>query len=130
MLHSAVLIIPAALKAQADQLGAVMGWGDVSYTIALTSDADEITHFAARADVTVGFIEAFHALKSGTMPDDPGPTLAALLQIPAAFRDQVIAALHADFADDPAAEEHARHSLWGRAHLDAVLATQELQLMA
>ena len=117
MLYSAVLIIPADLKPEADVVGAVMGWGVTSYTIPL-GDGEQITHFGLRANVDAQFIRWIKGL-------DPLPDDHADLAAP------VIAAMIADFSPDPTvapdlelgegADEEAPVILWGRAHLDAVL---------
>ena len=105
MLHSAVLIIPAAMKAQADAVGAALGWGPVSFTIPL-GDGEDVTHYGARADVSAQFVRWVKGL-------DPLPD--------AAFQP-VIEALVADFRPDPTYEgDDPPPVLWGRAHLDAVL---------
>lgn len=110
MQYSAVLIIPAALKTQADTVGAAMGWGPVSYTIPL-GDGETVTHYAARADVSGQFVRWVKGL-------DPLPD--------AAFQP-IIEALVADFRPDPTYEgDDPPPVLWGRAHLDAVLADQGL----
>ena len=111
MQHSAVLIIPAALKSQADAVGAAMGWGEVSYTIALTdgTKTGEVTHYAARADVPEQFVRWIKGV-------DPLPDPAA---------QPVIDALIADFSPDPWAAE--KPPLWGREHLDKVLEAMGLQ---
>ena len=108
--HSAILIIPAALKPQADAVGQAMDWGDVSYTIALTDDPEsqEVTHYAARADVSGQFVRWIKGV-------DP-------LLDPAA--QPVIDALIADFSPDP--EDAEKPALWGREHLDAVLSVHGL----
>ena len=113
MQYSAVLIIPAHLKTQADAVGAAMLWGDVSYTIPLSDDPEsmEVTHWAARADVSEQFIRWVRGL-------DPLPDPAF---------QPVIDALVADFSPDPADAE--KPTLWGREHLDAVLADQKLVFM-
>lgn len=113
MQHSAVLIIPAELKPAADILGATMGWGAVSYTIPV-GDGETVTHFAARADVSPQFV----AWITGT----------EALPNPAA--QTVIDALISDFSPDPAYEgSDPPPMLWGRAHLDAVLAARGLESM-
>lgn len=122
MLYSAVLIIPAHLKPEADAVGAAMGWGMTSYTIPL-GDGEQITHFGLRADVDAQFIRWINEL-------DPLPENCADFAAP------VIAALIADFSPDPTvapelelgegADEDAPSILWGRAHLDAVLAAHGL----
>ena len=132
---SAILIILAALKSAADALGATMGWGEVSYTIALTDDPEtgEVTHYAARADVTLTFIYVIKLAQGAdvTVPDDlvegVAALQAALAAAPSEIVDPVIAALIADFSPDP--EDAEKPVLWGRAHLDAVLAAMGLTVM-
>lgn len=104
---SAVLIIPVESKPAADALGEKMGWGPESYTIPL-GDGETVTHYAARADVS----KLFTAWVKGTKPlPDPaaGPVLGSLI---------------ADFSPDPFCDENDRPLLWGRAHLDLVLAAK------
>ena len=114
MQHSAVLIIPADLKAQADAVGAAMGWGGESYTIPL-GDGESVTHYGARADVGEQFIRWVRGLE---------PLLEGMDSA-----QPVIDALIADFRPDPTYEgEDPPPVLWGRAHLDAVLGA--LGLMA
>lgn len=110
---SAVLIIPAVLKAQADAVGEAMGWGPVSYTIPLSGDAETVTHYGARPDVSEQFIRWVRGV-------DPLPEGMEAAQ-------PVIDALFADFSPDPTHEgDDPPPALWGRAHLDAVLAAQGL----
>ena len=105
MLHSAVLIIPAAMKAQADAVGAALGWGPVSFTIPL-GDGGDVTHYGARADVSVQFVRWIRGHEP--LPD---PAFAP-----------VIDALIADFSPDPGAEGmDTAAALWGRAHLTDAL---------
>ena len=113
MQHSAVLIIPADLKAQADAVGAAMGWGGESYTIPL-GDGESVTHYAARADVSEQFIRWVKGVDP--LPD---PSL-----------QPVIDALITDFSPDPTYEgDEPPPVLWGREHLDAALAHMGLQLV-
>lgn len=114
MQYSAVLIIPAALKTQADTVGAAMGWGPVSYTIPL-GDGETVTHYAARADVSGQFVRWVKGLDP--LPDE-------------SFQP-VIDALIADFSPDPTyAFDESPPVLWGREHLDAVLSELGLMVMA
>jgi hypothetical protein len=109
MTYSAVLIVPAAIKPQADAIGKAIGWGDVSYTIAL-GDGETITHYGARADVSaqfVGWVRGEHPL-----PD-------------AAFAP-VIAGIIADFSPNPDPAEDSAPVVWGKAHLDRVLGATQL----
>ena len=113
--HSAVLIIPADLKPQADAVGEAMGWGSTSYTIPIP-DAEAPTHYGLRADVDAQFIRWIKGI-------EPLPESCADLAAP------VIAALIADFSPDPTLEgDEPPPVLWGREHLDAVLLDQSLQL--
>lgn len=102
--HSAILIIPTALKPAADAIGAAMGWGDESYTITLSDDDGvTLTHYALRADCDHQFIRWVRGQESL-----PNPAM-----------QPVIDALISDFSPDPDAAE--KPVLWGRDHLDAVL---------
>ncbi len=114
MHYSAVLIIPAAMKSAADAVGEAMGWGPVSYTIPLGVD-ESVTHYAARADVSAQFI-------GWVRGHEPLPDPAA---------QPVIDALIADFAPDPDNPDDAdAPALWGRAHLEAVVAERGLRFVA
>jgi hypothetical protein len=105
-MHSAVLIIPAALKAHADAIGEAMGWGPTSYTIALSADDGEtVTHFGARADVGPGFLRLVAGIDP--LPDTIGAQAAL-----------VLGALIVDFSPDPAHPD--KPALWGGAHFEAV----------
>lgn len=107
MMYSAVLIIPADMKPDADAVGAAMGWGPVSYTIPL-GDGESVTHYGARADVSARFIRWVRGL-------DP-------LLVPAA--QPVIDALIAEFSPDHNSPDVP--ALWGWEHFRAVLAKQGL----
>jgi hypothetical protein len=113
MQHSAVLIIPAAMKPHADAVGAAMGWGEQSYTIAL-GDGETVTHYAARTDVSTQFIRWIRGL-------DPLPDPQAA---------PVVAALVADFSPDPLAGDSDLPTVWGREHLDRVLMAMGLSRIA
>lgn len=108
MTCSAVLIIPAALKFQADAVGAAMGWGNVSYTIAL-GDGEIVTHWACRTDVGAQFVQWIRGAEP--LPDP-------------AFQP-VIDALAVHFSPDPDDIDAPAH-LWGRVHLDYVVAQHGL----
>ena len=112
MQHSAVLIIPAALKPAADAVGAAMGWGAVSYSIALSDDGETLTHYGARADVSEQYIR--WVTGADPLPDP-------------AFQP-VVDALIADFSPDPTDPE--KPTLWGREHLDAVLAQHGMAVIS
>lgn len=106
---SAVLILPAALKDAGNAVAQAMEWGQIAYTIALSADGGEtVTHYACRADVSEQFMRWIKG-------DDP---------LPDPYIAPVVNALIWDFSPDPDDAESQR--LWGRDHLDAVLAAQGL----
>lgn len=112
MEYSAVLISRAALRESANAIGAAMGWGPESYTIPLAGPDDtEATHLAARSDVSAQLIRWVRGL-------DPLPDPAF---------QPVIDALIADFSPDP--DNPDAPALYGRAHLDVVLAEQGLRIL-
>ncbi len=112
MEYSAVLIIPATLKDAADGVAQAMGWGQIAYTIPLGAD-QSVTHYACRADVSEQFTRWIKGVDP--LPDDAGSA------------QPIIDALIRDFSPDPDDEEKPR--LWGRDHLDAVLAEQGLTIL-
>ena len=134
MQHSAVLIIPAALKPAADAVGAAMGWGEISYTIALTDDGETLTHYGSRPDVSSAFVYTVLLAQGADLvvPDHLTDAVAAmqsaLAEAPAEVVDPVIAALIADFSPDPSDPE--KPVLWGRDHRDAVLAQHGMAVIS
>jgi hypothetical protein len=114
-MHSAVLILPMALKDAGDQIGAAMGWGPVSYSIPLAAnEASEPTHIGLRADAHTTFIDMIEAARQGSYPDG----------MPEALLRPVIEALIADFSPDPSDPE--KPVLWGADHLDDVLSKNNM----
>jgi hypothetical protein len=110
MMHSTVLIIPAALREPANAVGEAMGWGPNNYSIPL-GDGESVTHYGLRADADGQFVRWVRG-------QDPLPDPSA---------QPVIDALIADFSPDP--DDAEKPQLWGRDHLDAVLAEQGLVIM-
>lgn len=117
MRYSAVLIIPANLKPQADAVGTAMGWGEESYTIPIIASGEAPTHYALRADVSEQFVRWIKGI-------DP---------LPAEGAEPVMQALIWDFSPDPTIEvpeDYETYSpppvLWGRKHLDAVIKREGL----
>jgi hypothetical protein len=109
-MYSTVLITPVALLDQANAVGEAMGWGSNSYSIQLTTDGTSVTHYGLRADSGIQLVRWIKGL-------DPLPEEIADLAAP------VLAALISDFRPDPTMEpKDDRPVLWGRDHLDAVLA--------
>ena len=114
-MHSAVLILPIALRDVGNQIGAAMGWGPVSYTISLASNPDgEATHIGLRADVHPSFIDMIEAAQQGIYP----PTLSAELLQP------VIDSLIYDFSPDP--NDTEKPVLWGVEHFEYVCNKHQL----
>ena len=96
---SAVLIIPAALRAAANAVAASQGWGPDNYTVPLSaSGMPPATHYLCRTDVSPEFLELV-----ANPPPIPGVGV-------------VIAALDMDLSE----------TLWGWEHAQAVLAARGL----
>ena len=96
-MQSAILILPADLKAQGNAVGEAMGWGPESYTIPLSNNSMDITHYGLRADVSDQFIRWITGVDA----------------LPIEGADVVLASLIYDFSG-------AEHNLWGREHLEYV----------
>ena len=96
-MQSAILILPAELKSQGNAVGEAMGWGPESYTIPLSNNGLDITHYGLRADVDDQFVRWITGV-------DP---------LPMSDVEIIIASLIYDFSG-------TEHSLWGREHLDYV----------
>ncbi len=105
-MQSAVLILPADLKSQGNAIGEAMGWGPESYTIPLSGNQIDITHYGLRANVDDQFIRWITGI-------DPLPIQGA---------DAVLASLIYDFSG-------IEHSLWGREHLDYVCSNHNLTIL-
>ena len=114
-MHSAVLILPIALKDAGDQISEAMGWGPVSYTVQLAPDgANEATHIGLRADVYPSFITMIEAARSSVYPDN----------ISAELPQPVIDSLIADFSPDP--NDTEKPVLWGVEHFEYVCNKHQL----
>jgi len=99
-LPSAVLIIPAALRAAANAVAASQGWGPDNYTVPLSATGlPPATHYMCRTDVSAEFLELV-----ANPPPIPGV-------------GAVIAALDMDLSEWPRDAEHA----------EAVMADRGLQ---
>lgn len=96
-MKSAVLILPAELKSQGNAIGEAMGWGPESYTISLSDNGVDITHWGLRADVDAQFVRWITGV-------DPLPLSGA---------DTVLESLIYDVAG-------TEHNFWGKDHLDFV----------
>lgn len=100
-MHSLVLIVPAAALTAANAQAAELLGGPANFTIPLGTGG-QITHMGLRADISAAQLDC---LRDCEMLGD------------AIF----------DISNDPLADDEARHSLWGRAHTDAVLAAHGLE---
>jgi hypothetical protein len=89
MSQSLVLIIPVALRDDANALGVALDMGPNSFSVALT-DATEITHYGLHAWASDSFIAM---LESGTLPPD--------VEFPEATLDAIMAALIQSVQPDP-----------------------------
>ena len=94
-MQSAVLILPTDLKSLGNTVGEAMGWGPESYTIPLSTNEIDITHYGLRADVSDQFIRWITGIDPLPIPD----------------AEIIIAALIYDFSG-------TEHNLWGREHLE------------
>ena len=113
---SALLIIPAPLRAAANAVGEAMRWGPENYTVPLSSDGETITHYACRTDVYMPFFVALLAAGydltlAGMTPEQIEAVQAALDAMPAApvippQAAAVLGALDIDLSD----------TLWGADH--------------
>lgn len=124
---SAVLIIPAALRAAANALGAAMGWGSDNYTVPLSASGEApATLWLCRTDVTMVFLATvlaagYDLASAGLETDQIAGVQAALdaMEAPPAIPPgaaAVIAALDMDLSE----------ALWGEEHTKAALASRGL----
>lgn len=111
MEYSAVLIIPAAMKPMGDAVAQAMEWGNIAYTIPLSTDEETVTHYGCRADVSPQFARWVRG-------DDPLPDQGLAPVINALIWD-----FSPDLDPDP---ENPKPTLWGADHLDAVLAANKM----
>lgn len=107
-----------------------MGWGPENYTLALSSDGENITHWACRTDVDQVFIATLLAagydLSRAGLPLDQIAEVQAVLDampeppvIPAGAA-MVLVALDIDLSE----------VLWGAAHASAAMDARGLVLFA
>ena len=87
-MHSTVLIIPAALKADANLLGAALGYGPESYTVPIPSDGKP-THWGGHVWASAEFFKLISIARGGSLP----PLDWAAHKLTAARVRAVIAAL-------------------------------------
>ena len=73
--YSVVLIIPAAVQDQADQVAAGLGHGPNNFSVPLSSDGSEpATWYGCRAQTQQSFIDMLTAAGQGTLPEIEGMT--------------------------------------------------------
>jgi hypothetical protein len=106
VMQSAVLILPTELKLQGNTISEAMGWGSESYTIPLSDNDFDITHYALRADVDNQFIRWITRVDS----------------FPIVEAELIIDSLIYDFAG-------VEHNLWGREHLEYVCNNHNLTII-
>ena len=71
---SAVMILPAAARDAGNALGASMGWGPSSYSVALSpTGSAPATHYGCCAEVSAGFLALL-----ASPPPEAAPVLAVL----------------------------------------------------
>lgn len=124
MTTSALLIIPAHLRAAANAVGDAMGWGPNNYDgMALSADGGAtITHWACRTDVEPSFLGTLLAAgydlsRAGLTPDQIAaiPPMPEGTIIPSGV-GAVLNALDIDLSD----------YLWGADHADAAMVAKGL----
>jgi hypothetical protein len=68
---SLALIIPAALRETANKVGEALGQGPDNYTVPLSSDGENVTHYGLMHQAAgEDFLNMLRAAKQGTMPSD------------------------------------------------------------
>lgn len=73
--YSVVLLIPAAVQAQADQVAAGLGHGPNNFSVALSSDGSEpATWYGCRTQAQQSFIDMLTAAGQGELPTIEGMT--------------------------------------------------------
>lgn len=73
--YSVVLLIPAAVQAQADQLAAGLGHGPDNFSVPLSANGSEpATWYGCRAQTQQSFIDMLTAAEGGTLPVINGMT--------------------------------------------------------
>ena len=73
--YSVVLLIPAAVQAQADQVAAGLGHGPDNFSVPLSSDGSEpATWFGCRSQAQQSFIDMLTAAGEGELPTIEGMT--------------------------------------------------------
>lgn len=66
-IYSTVLIIPTALKTQADLVGEALGWGEGSYSVALT-DNIALSHYGCHTSATQALTDMLTSAGGGSLP--------------------------------------------------------------
>lgn len=69
-MYSCVLIVPTQARQQANALASAMGWGDDSYTVALSDGGPNPTHWGLHVWVTQAFADMVEAAQNGEMPPE------------------------------------------------------------
>ena len=70
MIYSTVLIIPAALHAEANALGEAIGWGPNNYSVPLSATgAEPATHYGLHTWAEDSFLTLIEGVSQGAMPE-------------------------------------------------------------
>lgn len=73
--YSVVLLIPAAVQAQADQVAAGLGHGPNNFSVPLSADGSEpATYYGCRTQAQQSFIDLLTAAGGGQLPEIEGMT--------------------------------------------------------
>lgn len=68
-MKSIVCVLPSALKDSANELGELMGEGPNTYTVALSNDGTNVTHWGVHTWGKQSTLEVLSAVQAGVMPD-------------------------------------------------------------
>lgn len=73
--YSVVMLVPAAIQAEANQLAAGLGHGPSNFSVGLSASGQEPpTHYGCRAQAQQSFIDILTAAGGGTLPEIEGMT--------------------------------------------------------
>ena len=85
-MQSAVLVIPVAQHALADQLGEAMGWGPNNYSVPLSATGSlPATHYGLHAWVEQSFVDLLSFAAQGQVPPIPGMSAEATAEVVSAL---------------------------------------------
>lgn len=123
-MHSAVLIVPAALRDKANALGAALAYGPQSYTVPLGPEGAP-THYGAHTWAADDFFARIAGARTGVLP----PADWAAHGLTPADVAEVLAALHVSAPGSPLDPEGAPYGD-PSTHFAAVLVEHGLNPMS